>query len=973
MLETQSIDLEFRSGADHKTTDKNVVATQFRDLQNFRIDKLGAVVPRGAFVGIANSYDAARAYQGFDMASSETRLAYCTNNKIYSIAPSAGTVTETAAALRGALSRVYGGEMKNNQIRIAASSTQVCMVWVPPSPPYTADVMGVLILDAASNEVVLQTVASLATIDEFQLVCVNDTFYVIYSDSSFDLKAAKVSSSGTTFTAVTWASSPTGTTNMQFAAAVKGSTVYLHYVADSNSTTNLQRITASGTTFTVAGTSSTVLTFASVPTMIAIAPVTSMVGADVACFGMLAASSVRGTFYDSAGARVSTERSNSLSAGVTATRCWAFDQSGGPRFGFQYLTSANNMVIYRYEITLAGAALELSNSAISAYVVAGPVSVEGRALLVADANTEPTYGSQAVLMENYLYDTPKGEHLARLGVGMNYGQSITGSDLQVSSGVVCASKYFFAVPAVTSLAGIESPAASAAISKVNLTPILQATVCVYDPSYQNVSVFDTTNGQNNYLGVQNRLLDTTNQAAGVWPEVSIFSTYCLSKVAGGLTGVYSWVFAKLYKSSSGQEYRVYSPIFTSDLAAQKLQVVVSSSEFAGATTFEIYRTEANGSIFYLAKSVFGSGTYTDDITDANLIKTRLADINGNELAPEGTPAAKLACYYGDRLAIVTCDNENEVWFNRPGAYPAGTSFSTGLKLVVPTDGGPITGIATLSQSLMVMKQAKILEVYGDPAGVTGEGSTLGNLRTLYDGIGCVAPRSVVGVRNGLVFQSAEGFYLLSSVNKQLQFIGAGPYDFKAVPVTGSAVVPGTNEVLFTYSNNYCWVLNLDTGAWYQWQAQGPLYGATANKGGVYLAQTETATKYNTSVSQDTVGATSYDIPQTLTTGWIRLNGIADYQRVKRLLLQMTVLEACVVTIKVYTDYQATEVQTVTIDTSTLNSALPPEIDIHLAVQKCEAMSFKITTSKYGINLEGATLIIGAKQGRDKSRSTPNRY
>ena len=80
--------------------------------------------------------------------------------------------------------------------------------------------------------------------------------------------------------------------------------------------------------------------------------------------------------------------------------------------------------------------------------------------------------------------------------------------------------------------------------------------------------------------------------------------------------------------------------------------------------------------------------------------------------------------------------------------------------------------------------------------------------------------------------------------------------------------------------------------------------------------------------------------------------------------------ACNLKVQVFVDYGSTPVQE-------FNFNIVPQdvlqLDLHLAVQKCESMSLRFLTDKAGLSLSGGTLEVGLKQGPDKSRSSSSNY
>lgn len=986
MLKSQNLDLQFISGADSKTSDKHVQFISFRELVNGRVDRLGTLVPRGGARVLSSTY-ASRTYDASDLAASPSQLAYLANNKLNSVVPElealvpeTGVMQQVSTAIPGSVKRLYAGQgFSYYGMAGIPEQEEVCLVWVPTTNFVggTTDV-GVMITNVSTGEIVMQTLAPLANITDMSVVSDGTNYFILYR-SGGTMAAAKINrnSLSSPFSTVTWGTSITAS---NYAAVGVSGAIYLHYGTSGSANTSLAKLSVSGTTFTVT-TASNILTFGAADPKVGICLASDISSGVVAAMGVQG-TTAKGVIYNSLLSVVGSTQSQT----VIATQRFACYQGNG--YANLWLQSIDgttqNMSFGTFKMTSSTSSYttHTTNGPIVT-AVAGPCMINGLPLTVVDSRTVATYGSQAIIDVTGGYSTS----LATIGIGVNPGQYITfAATYQLPAGITTTSGIsVWPSPVVSEIVSFGTPdTSSGTVGIATPYPDYVLSVVVYDSTAKNTSVIDTTNNQSNYIGAQSRILSASDQIAGVWPEINLEISSHLSVIAGGsLNGTYSHVFAKLYKSPLGQEYRVWSPIYTCVFANQYLRVSKTSSNsgmyWNGPVNaiMEAYRTEADGTIFYLHGTFDpASATYSMSAADSVIIQNRVANINGGELASEPIPSARLSCKFQDRIAIVPADEPDTIWFNRPGAWPQGTSFSTGITYPVANPPGDITAIAEMDAALYVFKRNSISAIWGEPAGsVAVDTGTLTKARLMYSGIGCNSPRSVVLTPDGLMFQSGKGFHILQrGGNSPLIFIGAGPYGDRDIQITGATMAEDTSEVMFSFENGSTWVYNFDTKGWYEWQLDSTVRGLATFQNDIYMAQDNGVLRYSTDNTTDSeTGSANLDIPLDATTGWLKLNGIAGFQRIRHLVMQVEILTNCTLTVDVYTDYNATSMQTVTIDTSMLASTNPTEIDIHLKVQKCEAISFRFQTDKYGLKLNGATLTVAVKEGKDKSRKAPNNY
>lgn len=961
MIQTTSIDLQFTEGTDSKTDSKNTAYTSFTTLQNSRYSKIGVVVPRGGFSLVGLNITSASS-SGDNITADNDHIVTKNSESLYTIG-AASTSIKIGSELAGGYKRLYGGDalplINTVSSQTFSGTTYVVQVWATADNATTGRV-GVAVYDATTDRVVAKGTSNLFAVRSLQLVTTSTgAMYLIAENASFDLLAYDInvfatSTSGIINSNFTWANSPTGTTAMRWAATASGSTFTVIWAEDDSVNVKMQQFSS----FNTAPAPTTVLTFANPARALAITPVATQGSATV----MIAAScsvtpTIAAKFYTNTGTLVGTQQTLS-SAGPGHIRSWAFETATTPIYGYTFTASGLTTTV-QYSITSSSISAQTSYQ-VGVIPVSAPTA--GSVMLL-DSYTEPTYGSQAMI--SMIQGTQSS--LGTMGIGMNLGQLLDSEAHQLDRPVVVGTKTYFTSPVIAAVDGFLPP--SGAISKTTLTPKIQASLILYDSSELLPTQLERSKQQSLYMGGTTRVLGAAERTGTPWPEMTT-TLSSLSLVAGAHPiSTISYVFAKVWKSAEGVEYRAYSTIYTVvHTASSALQYNLKTTDFTTynpsnpVTSVEMYRTTENGILFYLAETRTAAGTYTDASLDTVIVGARTADLNGNELPPQAIPSIRAITSWGDRIAFVGPDKPSTVLFDRPSFYPVGTSSANGLEVEVPSEGGDITALQDMDSALYVFKDNAVFTIYGDPAGATGENSTLSVPKILFNGTGCVDPRSVLLTPKGIVFKSGKGFYLIAR-NQALTFIGQGPFSVLTTSCVGAQIAQNQYEAYFAHANGTIWTLNLDTMAWYDWLTTHSTRGLATSSGSLLSIGEIGVYRYMESNTSDPIGGA---IPQDIRTGWVRMNHVRGFQRIRRAYIVGSCTVSCALTVRIYTDYNAAPVQTFSFNITPTD---PLELDLHMAVQKCEAMSFRFTTDKAGLTISGATLEVGIKEGPDKSRTS----
>lgn len=974
MLQSQLVDLVFTGGADTKTDNKNTLFTKFQVLENVRVDKVGAVRPRGGIISRnlapASAGLDALTSQSFGSVSSPDLHLELRDASSYRVAANASPLLDKeiliGSEFRGEASReVFGNTFRGTAV--ATTATRIFSAWVTPAD--TKFYISASIKDLDGNEI-LQTTYDPGTAvsgDSLKIEVIDNRFLIFYSgvNTVYALEVTEQELNPVTPITFSGGTPQTVTTpNSRWALASSG--LDLYFYGGNSTAPTLSRYSLSGSTFTFSTSSAFAPGTASLINSVAILKLdTGINGEFIALAGTTGTGFAYLQFVSQLLVQIGTNRT--VSSVNNCDSVWIAQRD--PRYfdwGFtEYPTASTRLTNIReadvdpfFNTDVLKAAYEF-NAIMANY----PFYHEQRLYAPMVSFAPITYGSSALV--EIMYRDPG----CPCDIAMTYGVSLNvlpGSQVALTRIATVGSKLVIPSPIPTDVYLPNNGTLSDnTVVGSNVQFSVRASYILIDTDKYTPKAL---NG-NVLLGSTPRAAMNYRQSAYAWAELR---DGMFSASSGALSGVYSYVAAKTLTLTDGTVYRSYGPIFTSKLASGKVDCTLTTSDFAvpgipntARITIEIYRTQTNGTIFYLDRAYTAPGAVTWG-SETALLLGRFADINSGELYPEPAGAIKAVCEWKDRLAAVMVDRPTVIKFNRPSIYPVGLSFADGLELDVGKEDGPITALAAMDQSLYVFHRNSLKTVAGDPAGATGLNGSLTTPTILRDGLGTTNPRSVVLTPRGIIFQSAKGFYLIMR-NQEWVFIGDGPYDFRELQVTGAAVDETQSEVYFTYRQGI-WVYNYGTDQWYRWSPPEATYGVSLNKNRVFLSSETGFAEYRTSSLRDEITITNYQIQQRCMTGWLRPDHIRGYQRVKRLYIAGKSLEPDTVTIRIYTDYNDdAPVQT---KTFTYEPQEKVEFDLHLAVQKCEAMKFDIRTTKASLILSGASIELGVKTGVDKSR-TPN--
>lgn len=197
---------------------------------------------------------------------------------------------------------------------------------------------------------------------------------------------------------------------------------------------------------------------------------------------------------------------------------------------------------------------------------------------------------------------------------------------------------------------------------------------------------------------------------------------------------------------------------TNTVTISNIAEIINGSTNNYATSdikIEIGRTQNNGDVFYyLGEITNGTTTYADSLSDANLINNATLYVEGGVLDNEEPPRAKYIKIVNDALILANVKEGTVIRPNRVRMSKRLQPFAC-PSVFYDDFEDPLMGLGGLNVYPIPMLSNKTyrLEGFFDARGLGGY-----QKQEISTRIGTVSHRSIINVREGLVFASSDGFY-----------------------------------------------------------------------------------------------------------------------------------------------------------------------------------------------------------------------
>lgn len=344
-------------------------------------------------------------------------------------------------------------------------------------------------------------------------------------------------------------------------------------------------------------------------------------------------------------------------------------------------------------------------------------------------------------------------------------------------------------------------------------------------------------------------------------------------------------------------------------------------------------------------------TFNDYLADASATVFETYDENGGVLENLAPPAASIIAATDTRLFLGGIPNDpDRVWYSKQRTDGRVASFHDALTIDIPPQGGDITAVALLNETLIVFREHAIYALPGSGLDNLGQGQNYGPANQLSADVGAVNAESVVLTPGGLFFKSAKGWYVLNR-QFQAQYIGAKVAHFDSDTVL-SVIVVELQHHIRCLTNNRMLVFDYVADEWAEWTISDGLHAATWN--GVYHYLTSTGPK----AEQSSYSALTYGID--LETSWIRPAELQGQSRLDWIMALGEYRSPHLLRVRIARDYKYLADDSPDWFDDTLWTVSPTvvagplQVRIGPSQQQCEAIKLRLTAVAEGVHATMAT-------------------
>lgn len=373
---------------------------------------------------------------------------------------------------------------------------------------------------------------------------------------------------------------------------------------------------------------------------------------------------------------------------------------------------------------------------------------------------------------------------------------------------------------------------------------------------------------------------------------------------------------------------------------------------------------ATGDNGYVANAVSSAGASyeRDNLTDAELATREQNPETGIALPRLAPPAATIVVASESRLFLAGVPAEPcRIWYSLQRNDGEIAAFNPALVIELPAVTGAITALAVMDGTLVAWTATACYAIPGDGYDNTGGGSNYGPPRLISTDIGASSHDAVALTPGGLAFFSRKGWYRLGR-GWDLEYIGAPVEDFNSRTWIAAQVVESQHQMRVLASSSWLvWDYLLN-----QWASWAPGSGVVTQNRDLAIWRGYPMF-LSSAVQKQATSYTGNDYDLDIETGWIKVNGLQGFGRVRRFMILALAPAAFTMRVQVGYDYAAsyTDDRTITVTPSTASDGV--QVRQGLSRQRVEAIRVRITIDGDTLAgdppvLTGLALEVGLRSG-----------
>lgn len=491
----------------------------------------------------------------------------------------------------------------------------------------------------------------------------------------------------------------------------------------------------------------------------------------------------------------------------------------------------------------------------------------------------------------------------------------------------------------------------------------------FDEKLSNLALADNLNVVGGVLSIFDGN-GVAESGYNLFPTIFSTTVFALGALSYSYIAIYTWIdeTGNLHRSAPSEPINV---TVSGSGGFGPVTVVVTSlglSELYKAqnVSVNLYRTEANGTIYYLVAQAmneyqaFSNITFTDTSSDADIVGNQQLYTTGGEVENISPPATDLITEFKNRIILVDAENPLQWWFSKQVIQGFPAEFSDVLTQNIDQKGGNISALSTMDDKLVFFKSSNVWYVIGDGPSPNGLNNDFSYPQIISSDTGCVNQSSIVLSPLGLFFQSPKGIYLLGR-DLSLNYVGSQVEQFNSATVTSAQMIAGTNQIRFSLDTGIVLVYDYFVKQWSTFTNIAAVDTEIYAGNYTYLTSAGITNTETPGVYADPLAT---PISLRLTTGWLSFAGLQNFQRVRQFLILGESESPTTLSVSLAYNFNPTITQVDNI--AMTGSQQPMQYRIFTQLQKCETIQITLSdspiTTTEGLRLSALAFNIAQKKG-----------
>jgi len=232
------------------------------------------------------------------------------------------------------------------------------------------------------------------------------------------------------------------------------------------------------------------------------------------------------------------------------------------------------------------------------------------------------------------------------------------------------------------------------------------------------------------------------------------------------------------------------------------------------------------------------------------------------------------------MICVSSENPKKLFYSKKRLSKKPVEFSDDFVITL-NKAQRVTALAELDQKLIIFEPNQIFYITGNGPTATGAQDDFSEPNLITGDVGCSNTNSIVLMPLGLMFGTTKGIYLL---NRSLEtvYIGADIEGYNSLTITSAELIETENQIRYLTSDGRCLVFDYYYGKWSTWTNHKGVGATTWRTNGDYVYMRADGRIFQQSSTSYKDGNDPVEL--SLTTSWVKTNGVQGMQRVRRALV-----------------------------------------------------------------------------------------